>query len=83
MRVCASTTEDRYVFPRVGRRPVSEVNTADVLEILTPIWHVKAATAREVRQRLRSVLEWAVAMDLRNDNPATGWCRCSARRTTS
>ena len=60
---------ERYVFPRVGRRPVSEVNTADVLEVLTPIWYVKAATGREVRQRIRSVLEWAVAMDLRNDNP--------------
>ena len=53
------------------RRPagVREVNTADVLEILTPIWHVKAATAREVRQRIRSVLEWAIALDMRNDNP--------------
>ena len=72
---------ERYVFPRVGPRPVSEVNTADVLEILTPIWHVKAAPAREVRQRIRSVLEWAVAIDLRNDNPL--WSRCSGRRTTS
>ena len=35
---------ERYVFPRIGRRRVSEVTTADVLEILTPIWHVKAAT---------------------------------------
>ena len=60
---------ERYVFPRIGGRPVSEVNTADVLEILSPIWHVKAATAREVRQRVRSVLEWAVALDMRNDNP--------------
>ena len=60
---------ERYVFPRIGGRPVSEVNTADVLEILTPIWHVKAATAREVRQRIRSVLEWAIALDMRNDNP--------------
>ncbi|MCY4658419.1 MAG: integrase arm-type DNA-binding domain-containing protein [Acidobacteria bacterium] len=60
---------ERYVFPRVGSRPVSEVNTADVLEILSPIWHVKAATAREVRQRIRAVLEWSIAMDLRNDNP--------------
>ncbi len=25
-----------YAFPRIGRRPVSEVNTADALEILTP-----------------------------------------------
>ncbi len=60
---------EHYAFPRIGSRSVSEVNTADVLEILSPIWHVKASTAREVRQRIRSVLEWAIAMDLRNDNP--------------
>jgi integrase len=60
---------ERYVFPRIGSRPVSEVNTADVLEILSPIWHAKAATAREVRQRIGSVLEWAVALDMRSDNP--------------
>ncbi len=60
---------ERYVFPRIGSRPVSEVNTADVLEFLTPIWHVKAATAREVRQRIRAVLGWAIALDMRNDNP--------------
>ena len=56
------------MFPRVGRRTVSEVNTADVLKILTPIWQVNVATARELRQRIRAVLEWAVAMDLRSDN---------------
>ncbi len=60
---------ERYAFPCIGRRPVSEVNTGDVLESLTPIWHVKPETARAVRQRVRSVLEWAIAMDLRNDNP--------------
>ena len=40
---------ERYVFPYVGGRPGSEVNTVEVLEILSPVWHVKAATAREVR----------------------------------
>ena len=60
---------ERYAFPRIGRRPVSDVNTADVLEILTPIWHVKAETARAVRHRIRSVMEWALAIELRNDNP--------------
>ena len=60
---------EHHTFPRIGRRPVSEVNTADVLEILTPIWHVKAGTVRAVRQRIPSVLEWAIAMDLRHDNP--------------
>ncbi len=60
---------ERYAFPRVGSRPVSEVSSADVLEILTPIWHEKPETARAVRQRIRSVLEWAVAMEMRLDNP--------------
>ena len=60
---------ERAAFPRNGERPVSEGNSADVLEILTPIWHVKGETARAGRQRIRSVLEWAIAMDLRSDNP--------------
>ena len=40
-----------------------------VIGILAPIWHGKAATARKLRQRIRTVMEWAVAMDLRPDNP--------------
>ena len=59
----------RFAFLRIGKMPVSEVTSADVLEILSPIWHRKAQTARRVRQRLRAVLEWAVAMEFRIDNP--------------
>ncbi len=60
---------ERYAFPRIGARPVSEVTSGDILQVLTPIWHRKAETARRVRQRIRAVLEWAVAMELRADNP--------------
>ena len=60
---------ERFAFPRVGGRPVSEVNSADVIEILTPIWYVKMQTARKVRHRIRAVLEWAIAMIYRTDNP--------------
>ena len=59
----------RFAFPRIGKVPVSEVTSADVLEILTPLWHRKVSTAKRVRQRLRAVLEWAVAMEYRIDNP--------------
>ncbi len=59
----------RFAFSRIGKVPVSEVTSADVLEILTPLWHRKVATAKRVRQRLRAVLEWAVAMEYRIDNP--------------
>ena len=60
---------ERHAFPRIGSRSVSEVASADVLEVLTPIWHVKVQTARNVRQRISAVMEWAIAMNLRADNP--------------
>ena len=63
------STLRRFAFPRIGKMPVSEVTSADLLEILTPLWHRKVATAKRVRQRLRAVLEWAVAMEFRIDNP--------------
>ena len=60
---------ERHAFPRIGEMPISEVTSADVIGILAPIWHDKAATARKLRQRIRAVMEWAVTMDLRPDNP--------------
>ena len=51
-----------YAFPRIGTMPVSDVTTADVLAILTPIWHDKPETARRVRQRIGAVMKWAIAM---------------------
>ena len=58
-----------HAFPRIGDVAVSEVTSGDVLEILTPIWHTKAPTARFVRVRVWAVLEWAIAMEWRMDNP--------------
>ena len=69
-------TFERYAFPRVGKVPVSEVTSADMLEILAPIWHEKAATARKLRQRLHAVLEWVVAPLLKpNRHKAQAKCR--------
>ena len=62
-------TLERYVFPRLGERPICDITSAEVLEILTPIWHQKPETARRVRQRIGAVMEWAVAMECRPDNP--------------
>ena len=63
------TSLERYALPRIGARPVSDVTSAEVLQVLTPIWHAKAQTARRVRERMRAVFEWAVVMELRSDNP--------------
>lgn len=60
---------EAYVFPYIGERSVSEVTNADVLEILMRIWHKKPETARRVRGRIGAVMERAVALEFRADNP--------------
>jgi integrase len=64
------STLETYAFPRLGRLKVPEVTTADVLAVLSPIWVEKAETARRVRQRIGTVMKWAIAQGWRQDNPA-------------
>ena len=59
-----------YVFPTIGTKPINEVNSADVMTCLTPIWHSRSTTARRVLQRLSSVMRWSIAQGFRDDNPA-------------
>lgn len=42
--------------------PVDHITRAHVLEVLHPIWHDKPETARRVRQRIRTVLSYAMAL---------------------
>ena len=60
---------ERFVFSRFGQRSVSDVTSADVLGVLAPIWHEKPETARRVRHRISAVMQWAIAMEYRPDNP--------------
>lgn len=64
------STLESYTFPRIGKLKVSDVTTADVLAVLQPIWLEKPETARRVRQRIGTVMKWAVANGWRTDNPA-------------
>lgn len=63
-------TLETYTFPRLGKLKVADVTTADVLAVLSPIWIEKAETARRVRQRIGTVMKWAIAQGWRQDNPA-------------
>ncbi len=54
----------------MGRLKVGQVNTSDVLAVLTPIWTEKPETAARVKQRIGMVMKWAIAQGWRQDNPA-------------
>jgi integrase len=64
------STLETYAFPKLGNIRISDVTPADVLGALTPIWTKKPETARRVRQRIVTVMKWAVAKGWRKDNPA-------------
>ena len=61
---------ETYAFPRIGDMRVSDITTADTMNVLLPIWTKKAETARRVRQRIGAVMKWAIAQGYRQDNPA-------------
>ena len=66
-----SSTLETYTYPIIGKKPVDEVATADILSVLTPIWVDKSETAARVRQRMETVFDWVVAQGWRQDNPAS------------
>ena len=64
-------TLSTYVFPRLGRKSVADITTADALAVLTHdmLWSTKRETARKVRQRISAIMDWAAAEGHRTDNP--------------
>ena len=56
---------ENHVFPMIGSKPVDQVDSALVVEVLTPIWLEIPETARRILQRIGSVLDFA---------HIKGWC---------
>ena len=60
-----------HVLPKLGKIPVEEVDQRDIRDVLAPIWHTKAETARKALNRLGIVLRHAAALGLDVDLQAT------------
>ncbi len=63
-------TLQTYAFPLIGGKGVDAVTPADALDVLSPIWTAKPETASRVRQRMETIMDWAVTQGYRLDNPA-------------
>jgi integrase len=64
------TIED-YCGPVIGKLPVNEIDVAQVMRVLDPIWVTKTETASRLRGRIESVLDWATVRGYREgENPA-------------
>lgn len=56
---------ENHVFPLIGSKPVDQVDSPCVVEILSPIWLEIPETARRILQRIGAVLDFA---------HIKGWC---------
>lgn len=62
-----------YVLPAIGDRPVAEVSTDDVLDILRPLWTTRTETASRVRGRIEAVLDYARVRGWREGSNPAAW----------
>jgi integrase len=62
----------RFAYPIIGDLPVADVTKAHILQILQPIWKTKTTTAKGLRARIATVLDYAAAQNYRprEGNPA-------------
>lgn len=75
------STLETYAFPILGKYKIGEITTADVLAVLSPIWLIKQETARRIRQRIGTVMKWAIAQGWRQDNPAENISQALPKQT--
>ena len=67
-----ANTIDTYANPIIGKKFIDEIDTQDILDILTPIWYKKTETASRLRGRIEWILASATTRKLRSGlNPAT------------
>ena len=65
------STLKTYARPVIGEMPVDEIDTHQILNILSPIWIAKTETAKRVQGRIENVLDFASAHKYRDEaNPA-------------
>ena len=65
------STMDTYVLPTIGHKPVDQISSADVMDILQPIWGQKTDISKAVKRRIGTVMDWTIAQGYRETNPVS------------
>jgi integrase len=63
---------ENYAFPKLGEVPTGRITAADIITVLTPIWQDIPETARQVRNRICAVLDYAHAKGWRSREAPSG-----------
>jgi len=60
-----------HILPKLGKVPVADLDQNDIRDVLQPIWHSKADTARKALNRLAICIKHGAALGLDVDLQAT------------
>jgi len=63
---------ENYAFPKLGDMLTGGIAAADIIMVLTPIWQEIPETARQVRNRICAVLDYAHAKGWRSSEAPSG-----------
>lgn len=66
-------TLETYCYKKIGDLPVAAIDTGLVMGVLEPIWSIKPDTAKRVRGRIETVLNWAKVRGLREGSNPAQW----------
>ena len=69
-----------HAFPVIGDLPIGSITSGDILRLLTPIWNEIPETATRGKQRVEVILDYAIASNMRQDNPVSAVAKALPRR---
>jgi integrase len=72
-RVNWQRTLATHAYPSIGSLPVAAIDEPLVLSVLQPVWASKTITAKRVRLRIASVLDFAAAAGYRTGSNPARW----------
>jgi integrase len=75
------TPLELHILPKLGKVPVADLDQKDIRDVLAPIWHTKADTAKKALNRLAIVMKHAAALGLDVDLQATEKARALLGKT--
>lgn len=67
------STLERYAYPVLGKLSVGDIELAHIIEVLEPHWTTKTETMTRVRQRIESVLAYAITHGYRDAANVAVW----------
>lgn len=71
---------ENYAFPKLGDEATGAISAADIIAVLSPIWQDIPETARQVRNRICAVLDYAHAKGWRSSEAPSGSASLKAGR---